>query len=712
LLVIGASRLTAQTTVSFNFSLASQPVAGWINVAGDPLTGVLVGTDATSGISISSVASADWATSDGNAADGLGAAGGTFFPAAVMLNHWFQFGGAAGVYDATKPQLIISGLHPDSVYTLRMAGSSTTSSNSNPTEYTVAGLIVSGPVAVNSHNNTANGATFTNIAPGPGGIIRVYVNTLATTDVADICGMQVITAGVFSGTAQGLSAGGGLAALGDGIPGSGGHPFTSDRYQHLNGYMYSIGGSGQDPEAYPAFRIYDNGDLTSGTTHNPTLLYILKGLRWFPKAGVLQVGGNILPDTLRTSDATGDAWPGGGIRVNSSGGIGIKGKINDSYIMGHSSSIRTGAVVTNSFVMEYRVPIESTGLSSTFVQNGNILSVQSGLTEAPLDNSFVSGYVNLGGTPTTAVRAQCNFCTFQDTSYASLVTGSSNYVGGKWQFSAGIGNTNKTPAGTMIGQLAVEFTNLSKTGLQGLSAPGLAGYPLFSLGKGPNWHTNAITVLYNGRTQINTEKTSFAITPADVTPKAALEVADTNSGVLLPRLSTAQRNAIVSGDLQNGLLLYNTDSSVFQYYNGTAWSSTAGGLGRWIFSNGMQYDSVDNVGIGTSNTQGYRLAVNGNALITKVKVKAASAWPDYVFRKGYRLPGLERLEQFVSKHRHLPDLPAAAEVGSDGQDVGAGEAALLKKVEELTLYAIELNKKVEELHRANEKLKRKLKKTN
>jgi hypothetical protein len=190
-LAVVVGRLSAQTTVSFNFSAAAQPVSGWINVAGDPSTGIRTASDPTSGISISSVAIANWIPSDASAFDGLGASGGTFFPAAVMLNHWYQFGGSAAVYSAAAPQLLISGLHADSVYTLRMAGSSTSSSNSNPTDYTVSGQSVSGPLAVNSHNNTANGAVFTSIAPDASGTIRVYVNTLPSTDVADICGIQI-----------------------------------------------------------------------------------------------------------------------------------------------------------------------------------------------------------------------------------------------------------------------------------------------------------------------------------------------------------------------------------------------------------------------------------------------------------------------------------------------------------------------------------------
>ena len=185
-------RTSGQVSAKFNFSAGSTSVSGWTNVAGDPATAVRTATD-PSGISISSIATANWAPLNSSSAfDGLGASGGTFFPAAVMLNHWFQYSGTLANYNAAIPQLLISGLNKDSLYTVKMAGSSTSSSNTNPTRYTVAGLNVSGFIDVNNHNNTANGATFINVAPDAAGTIRVYVNTVPTTDVADISGLQII----------------------------------------------------------------------------------------------------------------------------------------------------------------------------------------------------------------------------------------------------------------------------------------------------------------------------------------------------------------------------------------------------------------------------------------------------------------------------------------------------------------------------------------
>ena len=113
-----------------------------------------------------------------------------------------------------------------------------------------------------------------------------------------------------------------------------------------------------------------------------------------------------------------------------------------------------------------------------------------------------------------------------------------------------------------------------------------------------------------------------------------------------------------------------------------------------IFVSGM---ANGNVGIGTMDTKGYKFAVNGNAIFTKVVVKQYSSWPDYVFHANYRLRPLSEVEQYIKQYHHLPEVPSAEEVEKNGLDVGDNQAMLLKKIEELTLYVIEQNKKIQAL---------------
>lgn len=104
-----------------------------------------------------------------------------------------------------------------------------------------------------------------------------------------------------------------------------------------------------------------------------------------------------------------------------------------------------------------------------------------------------------------------------------------------------------------------------------------------------------------------------------------------------------------------------------------------------------------NVGIGTLDTKGYKLAVAGSMIAERVKVKMQSAWPDYVFEKDYKLPSLQELEAYIQQHKHLPDVPVATEVAEKGLDLGEMNRVLLQKVEELTLHLIEQEKKIKAL---------------
>jgi len=101
------------------------------------------------------------------------------------------------------------------------------------------------------------------------------------------------------------------------------------------------------------------------------------------------------------------------------------------------------------------------------------------------------------------------------------------------------------------------------------------------------------------------------------------------------------------------------------------------------------------VGIGTVDTKGYKLAVNGKIRAREIKVETAN-WPDYVFAKDYQLPSLTETEKHILEKGHLQGIPSAEEVKSNGINVGEMNAKLLQKIEELTLIMIQLNKKVEQ----------------
>lgn len=105
------------------------------------------------------------------------------------------------------------------------------------------------------------------------------------------------------------------------------------------------------------------------------------------------------------------------------------------------------------------------------------------------------------------------------------------------------------------------------------------------------------------------------------------------------------------------------------------------------------------VGIGTNTPTG-TLTVNGNIISEEMEV-VVDVWPDYVFNDNYKLISLTRVESFIKKNKHLPDVPSEREVKENGLNLGDMDAILLKKIEELTLYIIEQDKRMRIL---NEKI--------
>jgi hypothetical protein len=110
------------------------------------------------------------------------------------------------------------------------------------------------------------------------------------------------------------------------------------------------------------------------------------------------------------------------------------------------------------------------------------------------------------------------------------------------------------------------------------------------------------------------------------------------------------------------------------------------------------------VGIGTT-APAQKLHVAGTVRATTYIADAGDPWPDYVFASTYQLPSLRELERYIKQHHHLPEIPSAEEVKKDGIDLTSNQAALLKKIEELTLYMIEQQKEITALKKEMEQMK-------
>ncbi len=136
--------------------------------------------------------------------------------------------------------------------------------------------------------------------------------------------------------------------------------------------------------------------------------------------------------------------------------------------------------------------------------------------------------------------------------------------------------------------------------------------------------------------------------------------------------------------LNGGGIGFYTDTdnvTTYPYYSAAEWHQKQRMV---ILENGK-------VGIGTRSPD-QRLTVKGKIHSEEIIVDLSVPAPDYVFAEEYNLPTLLEVESYIKKNKHLSEIPSAKEIEENGIILGEMNMSLLKKVEELTLYVIELEK--------------------
>ncbi|MCZ4407638.1 hypothetical protein O3Q51_02375 [Cryomorphaceae bacterium 1068] len=157
----------------------------------------------------------------------------------------------------------------------------------------------------------------------------------------------------------------------------------------------------------------------------------------------------------------------------------------------------------------------------------------------------------------------------------------------------------------------------------------------------------------------------------------------------------------------NGTTYTGTTTGVYGTASGSAgtrigvYGSASGGTTNWaMYSAGNHYVSGDlRVGFGAINgATGFKVAVDGKMICEELKVQLSQDWPDYVFADDYSMMNLNELEEYIKTENHLPGVPSASEVEeADGIMLGEMQRVTVEKLEELTLYILELKKENDQL---------------
>ncbi|MBL4587617.1 MAG: hypothetical protein JKX84_11270 [Flavobacteriales bacterium] len=138
--------------------------------------------------------------------------------------------------------------------------------------------------------------------------------------------------------------------------------------------------------------------------------------------------------------------------------------------------------------------------------------------------------------------------------------------------------------------------------------------------------------------------------------------------------------------------------------NRALYASNTTSTGWAGYFNGDVYCSADMTIATTTEATGYELSVNGQIICGELKVQDSGSWPDYVFADEYKLRSLEELEKSINENNHLPGVPSAATVEAEGISIGEMTKTLMEKIEELTLYMIDADKRIKALEAENTSL--------
>ncbi|GAB3702486.1 hypothetical protein GCM10027592_31960 [Spirosoma flavus] len=369
---------------------------------------------------------------------------------------------------------------------------------------------------------------------------------------------------------------------------------------------------------------------------------------------------------------------------------------SENVFMGYDTGLSNTIGRANSFLGTYA------GLSNTTGDNNVFVGYQAGYRNTTASNNVFIGY-NAGSNNNTGIANLFlgSFAGQNSTSSYNLFIG--NGSGGNT--TTGLGNTfigDGSGYGNATGQNNTYIGRAAN-----YSGNGGGNYNTFiGFGAGTNGPTvnnataigvNAIVTVSNA-VVLGAPGTKVGI--GNSAPNNSLEITQGLANQSGLRLTNLTSNSPASVTNQYKFLTVNSAGDVILgSLNGSSREEVSESL--WQQKGDFLQNSKGNaVIIGTNVTRtptGYKLFVEEGILTEKVKVavKNTSEWSDKVFDDSYQLKGLSEVEKYIKTNKHLPGVPSASEMVEQGNDLHQTDAKLLEKIEELTLYSIQLEKELE-----------------
>jgi hypothetical protein len=361
----------------------------------------------------------------------------------------------------------------------------------------------------------------------------------------------------------------------------------------------------------------------------------------------------------------------------------VTGSITD--INGHIS-------VGNNASSQYRINASASALGEGGIQPAGKSAIrgESNYFSGNTDNAYATGFLGVTN-PSSIYPKVSGINGFPDLTIARIaalgVKEPDTLQGaGLYGWNRGGATTNygvkgivTSSSGTNYGVYGTAYAEISagsgsNYGLYGKAATftGQTGYGVYATSGGTG--TN-FAGYFEGHVKLVDDNEALTVSGTD--PYIQLDQSGTNIGYLRAK----GNNLLMSVNLANS--------------SGNIQFLTKNKTRMWIDSTGSVSISDDG-----KIKPGYLLNVKGKVVAEEILVQLSSQWPDYVFNKNYKLMQLPELKKYISQNNHLPEVPSADQM-KDGIAVGDMNKLLMQKVEELTLYVLQLNEEIQALKARN-----------